>query len=91
MNWMGLVTLILQLTLELVRWLQRKERLDAALATQLEAVLERANELARNAAAARDAVDDSDAAVMSDPHNRDRQQLADKSNSDRSGDSSSNL
>jgi hypothetical protein len=76
MSWVTLLTTLLKLVLELVRWLERRQAIRAAEAIQLEALLERANVIASNANLGRDSVDPSDDSILSDPNNRANQRTA---------------
>jgi type II secretory pathway component PulM len=72
MNWLKLIMMLVSLVLEIVRYLERRELIKQVEASQLEALLERANEVAQEAINARavSAADTSDESLFSDPNNR---------------------
>lgn len=90
MNWVILLTSLIKLVLELVRWLERRQSIRAAEAAQLEALLERANVIASAAQLARSTTTSTDTELLSDPHNRANQRSG-VENADRSGDPDSSL
>jgi hypothetical protein len=90
MSWIKLITLLISLALEVVRYLERRTLIRQVEAAQLQALLERANEIAKKAIEARNAsrADTSDDSLLSDKNNRKNWpgNLDGDSNPDRSGD-----
>lgn len=95
MSFIKLVTLLVSLALEIVRYLERRDLIRQVEASQLEALLERANEIAKAAREARisSELDDSDDSLLRDPNNRANWPAANAGDSteDRSSDSKSGL
>jgi len=73
MSWVTMVTLLLQIALQLIKWLESRRALEQAelevlvkLSGQVDAAIKRAQDAAKN-------VDPSPDAIARDPDNRDRQ------------------
>jgi hypothetical protein len=70
-SWAKSFGLLVMVALEIIRFLQRRQDYDKAKLEHAATMLRRANELVDKAQSASSSVDESPAAVLSDPENRD--------------------
>lgn len=69
-SWLSFLTNLIRLVLEMVRYLERRQLIRQVEATQLEALMERAYEIAQSAQVARANTPIDDDSLFDDPNNR---------------------
>lgn len=73
MKWLTLFSLLVKLALQIIAYLERRDAIEAGRAEAVKDLLERADEMAKQAEAARNNVDLSVDAELHDPYNIDNE------------------